>query len=230
MKYLFFGIILLTSLISKAQEEAPSDTIPFEIRKQAYIYMLAQKYNDPAVTRMALYNLIAMNPGSPALLDSLAFHYLNYQQYASAALSAQDAMSLNPNDMYATEIAAVAFENLGVRQRAINNYEKLYLVNNDLGTLYKIAFLQYEVKNSEEALTNADIIINSSKADNLKLIFPVGQNGSQEISLKACAVRLKGMVEQDRGNVSLAKELYQKTLEMEPSFEVVQQQLAEMDK
>jgi len=231
MKYILSILVLVVAFAASAQAEAAQDSIPFELRKQAYIYTLAKKYNDPEVARMALYNLIAMSPGSSALLDSLSLVYYDYQQYASAAIVAQDAQKIDPNDMFAVEVAAVAFDNLGVKQRAVNNYEKLYLANNDLGTLYKVAFLQLDLKRYGEAINNADIIIESPKSDAMKLLFPVGQKGAtQEISLKAATVRLKGMVEEDRGNTSLARELFQKALEMEPKFEMLQQQIAEMDK
>lgn len=230
MRGLLFMFALLSATVSEAQEQAPQDSIPFEIRKQAYIYGLARKYNDPVISRVALYNLIAIDPLSSALLDSLALNYIDYRQYASAALTAQDALKLNPDDLLATEIAAVAFENLGVKQRAVNHYEKLYLESNDLSTLYKIAFLQYEVRNMQEALTNADILVNSSKSDNIKLIFPIDQDKSQEISLKACATRLKGLIEQERGNISLAKQYLRKSLEMQPDFQLVKKHLEELEK
>lgn len=230
MKYLLSLIVCLVGFVASAQQQIPQDSIPFELRKQAYIYSLANKYNDPAVARMALYNLIATNPGSPALLDSLALIYLDYQQFASAALVAQDAMKLNPDDMFATEVAAVAFDNLGVKARAVNNYEKLYLANNDLNTLYKVAFLQLDLKRYGQAINNADVIIESSKSEEIKLIFPTQDQTGQEVSMKVAATRLKGMIENDRGNTALAKDYFQKALDMQPDFELLKQQIAELDK
>ncbi|MEQ8582970.1 MAG: hypothetical protein RIC30_11465 [Marinoscillum sp.] len=230
MKYLATLLIALCAISASAQQQAPKDSIPYELRKQAYIYTLAKKYNDPDVARMALYNLIATNPNSSAVLDSLALLYFDYQQYASAALVAQDAMKIDPNDLFATEVAAVAFDNLGVKTRAVNNYEKLYLANNDLGTLYKIAFLQLELKRHGEAINNADVIIASPKSDELKLVFPIDNSRTQEISLKAATVRMKGMIEADKGNTSLARELYQKALDMEPDFAMLKEQIAALDK
>ncbi|RED94408.1 hypothetical protein [Marinoscillum furvescens] len=229
MKYLLSLIVCLVAFASSAQQQVPQDSIPFELRKQAYIYSMANKYNDPAVARMALYNLIATNPGSSALLDSLALLYIDYQQYASAALVAQDAMKLNPDDIFATEVAAVAFDNLGVKTRAVANYEKLYLANNDLNTLYKVAFLQLDLKRYGQALSNADIIIESSKSEEIELIFPTQDNKGQEVSMKVAAIRLKGMIEKDRGNTALAKDLFQKALDMQPDFELLKQQIAELD-
>lgn len=234
MRYLLSVITVLAGFMAFSQdaqtEPASQDSIPFELRKQAYIYTLAQKYNDPAVARMALYNLIAVNPNSAPILDSLALLYYQYQQYASAALVAKDAMMLNPEDAFAAEVSAVSFENLGVKNRAADSYEKLYLLNNDLGTLYKLAFLQMDLKRYGEAIANADVLIESPKAVELKLLFPVDDKKNQEISMKAAAVRLKGMIEEDKGNKAEAKKYYQEALTLEPEFAVLKQQITDLDK
>lgn len=230
MKYFLMFAISMMAYGAMAQKQIPADSIPFEVRKQAYIYTLAKKYNDPAVARMALYNLIATNPNSTTILDSLALWYFDDQQFVSSALVAQDASRMDPSDLFATEVAAVSFENLGVKDRAVNYYEKLYLANNDLSTLYKLSFLQLELKRYGEAINNADALIENPKSATMKLLFPINQNDTQEISMKAASIRLKGMIELDRGNKALAKEFYQKALALEPNFVILKQQIAELDK
>ena len=234
MKYLSGFFLFLILMPAYAQENnnsssADSVEIPLELRKQAYIYSLAKKYNDPAVARMALYNLIAVNPSSSAILDSLALLYFDYQQYASAAIVAQDALSLNPDDLFASEVAAIAFDNLGVKSRAVTHYEKLYLASNDLETLYKIAFLQYELKRYSEALNNTDIITASPKSEEIKLLFPLNNQQNQEISLKASTLRLKGMIEAAQGNTEQARTYFQQALELAPEFSLVKEQLKALD-
>lgn len=234
MKYIMTLAIVFAGLVASAQngtQKTRQDSIPWEMRKNAFIYTAAKQYNDPAVARMALYNLIAENPGNPALYDTLALWYYEYNQLASAALVASDAMRIDPNDLFAAEVAALSFEGLGVNARAVENYEKLYLANNDLGTLYKVAFLQMNLKRYGEALNNVQVIIDSPKSEEQKLIFPIDdKNNTQQVPLKVAAIRLKGMIEQDRGNTALAKELYQKALDMQPDFAVLKQQMAELDK
>ncbi|WP_421868880.1 tetratricopeptide repeat protein [Marinoscillum sp.] len=235
MKYLLSLLIVFIGLLANAQEKATTqtrkDSIPWELRKNAFIYSMAKQYNDPSVARMALYNLLAETPQNPAIYDTLALWYYEYNQLASAALVAQDAMKLNPDDLFAAEVAAISFEQLGVKNKAVSNYEKLYLANNDIGMLYKIAFLQLDLKRYGEAINNADVIIGSAKSDSEQLVFPIDdKNNTQNVSLKVAAIRLKGMVEEDRGNTSLAKDLYQKALDMQPDFVVLKQQMADLDK
>lgn len=237
MKYIFFIIIALGIFSASAQEQAQQamqqaqrDSIPLELRRQAYIYSLAKKYNDPVVARMALYNILSTNPNSTPIMDSLALLYLDYQQYASAALVAQDVVQINPEDVFAAEIAAVSFDNLGVKTKAVDNYEKMYLATNDLGTLYRVAFLQFELKRFGEAMNNADVLVEDPKSEELNLIFQKSQKENQEISLKASAMRLKGMIAEAQGNTEQAKEFYQKALELEPEFAIAQKELSELGK
>lgn len=234
MKYLLTLTIVFVGFVASAQngtQKAKQDSIPWELRKNAFIYGIAKNYNDPSVARMALYNLIAENPGNPALYDTLALWYYEYNQLASAALVASDAMRIDPNDLFAAEVAALSFEGLGVKNRAVENYEKMYLANNDLGTLYKIAFLQMDIKRYGEAINNVQVIIDSPKSEEQKLIFPKDdKNNTQQVPLRVAAIRLKGMIEEDRGNTSLAKDLYQKALDMQPDFVVLKQQMADLNK
>lgn len=233
VKYLLIvGIWIagLSTVQAQDAEEVPMDSIPFMIRKEAYLYSMALKYNDLAVARMSLYNLIVLDPGNVALYDSLAILYFDSQKYASAALVAQDAMALNPNDAFAMELAAVSFDQIGAKAKAVEAYEKLYLSKDDMGTLYRVAFLQLDLKRYSEAMQNADIIIASKQSENLQILFPTKENKQQEVSLKVAAIRLKAMVEQARGNKALARDFFQKALDIQPGFYLVQEQLAALDK
>lgn len=217
-------------VVGQSAEIAEGDSIPWEIRKQSFIYNAANLYNDPQVAKMALYNLIAENPGNPALYDSLALIYLQYNQNASAAIVAQQSLQINNNNLFATEVAASAFDNLGVKDRAIPYYETLYLAKNDLNVLYKIAFLQLELKRFGEAVTSVDIIMQNEDAKSNIIVFPTEDNQGQEVPLDVAAHRIKAMIEEAKGNTDEAKKLYLATLEMYPGFQVVQGQLQLLNK
>ena len=134
MKKIFVCLasVLWASLVfGQSQDVAPGDSIPWELRKQSLIYNAALKFNDPAVAKMALYNLIAEDPGNHILYDSLAKLYREYKQPISAALVAQQAININPNDMFAMEIAASSFDQLGAKDKALSYYAKLYLNGSD---------------------------------------------------------------------------------------------------
>lgn len=223
-------IVVFTSNAQDQKQQAPTDSLPFDIQKNAFIYSIASRYSDIEVSRMALYNILAYNPNNVAILDSLALMYVDNQQYASAVLASQDALRINPNDLLATEIAAVSFENLGLKDRSITYYETLYLDNQNITTLYKIAFMQFDLKRFGEALNSADILIASSETAEKNLIFQKNQNQNQEVSMLAAAYRLKGMVEAEKGNIAEAKAHFEKALEVAPDFVIVKYQLEQLDK
>ena len=233
MKKLFFTLVVCGvayTSSAQSQEIAPGDSIPWELRKQSFIYNTALQFNDPVIARMALYNLIAENPGNIALYDSLAISYLEYNQNASAALVAQQALRINPNDMFAAEVAATGFDKLGAKDQALKNYEKLYLDSQDLNTLYKMSFLQYELKRFTEATTSLDIIIEDPTSKESSIFFPTTDRQGQEVPLDVSAHRVKAMIEEAKGNMDAAKAKYLEVLGMYPGFEVVQQQLRDLTK
>ncbi len=226
----FFVMITCLTAFSQSQEVAPGDSVPWELRKQSFIYNTAKIFNDPIVARTALYSLLAENPGNVALYDSLAILYLQYNQFASAALVAQQAMQINPQDMFAVEIAATSLDNLGAKDRALTNYEKLYLNNGDINTLYKISFLQFELKRFAESETSLDIIIGDPQSEERFIRFPTADGAGQDVSLKASAERVKAMILEEKGDIEGAKAKYLEVLEMQPGFQIIQQQLREMTK
>lgn len=233
MKKLVFTLIICGlgySSFAQEREKAPGDSIPWELRKQAFIYNTAKIFNDATVQRVALYNLMAENPGNVALYDSLALIYLQYNQNASAALVAQQALEINPNDMFAVEIAAMGLDKLGAKDRSLTYYEKLYLNNGDINTLYKISFMQYELNRFAEANTSLDIIIGNPESKEVEIGFPTANGQGQSVTLEVAAHRVKAMIEEAKGNTEEAKAKYLEVLEKKPGFEIVQQQLRNLTK
>lgn len=218
------------SSFAQSQETAQGDTIPWELRKQAFIYNSAELFNDPLVARMAIYNLLSENPSNVPLYDTLALSYLQYQQYSSAALVAQQALRINPDDMFAVEIAATSFDNIGVKDKALSFYEKIHLANGDINVLYKISFLQYELERFAESNTSLDIIIGDPQSKEIMITFPTAEGTGQQVTLEVSAHRVKAMIEVAKGNTEEAKVKYLEVLEMHPGFQVVQQQLRELTK
>lgn len=231
MKKGLFVIALLLTQFSYAQIKEgtaqKADSVDFD--RQFFIYQLAKKYNDFSMAKTALYNMLSIAPSNVAILDSLAVIYYDYQQYTSSALISQDIVKINPDDMLATELAAVSFDNLGVKARALPYYEKLYLERNDVNILYRMAFLQYELKRYTEGITSVDILIDSEQTKNEVVIFPKNDNENQQVSMLAAAYRLKAMINQQQGNNEEARNNYNKALELAPDFALAKQQLESLN-
>jgi tetratricopeptide (TPR) repeat protein len=232
MKKIIIAISILGCLpcLTFAQDNIERDTlVPIEVQRQIFVYGAAKKYNDNLIQLSTLYNLLAYNPNNSAILDSIALVYFDAQQYISAALVSADALTLNPKDELAAEIAALSFEQIGAPERALKYYETLYLLRNDIMVLYQISFLQYRLKRFNEAMTSADIIIANDVANEAKIRFPKEDETELEVALKTAALRLKAMVYEAQGNVLEATKIYKEVLLISPEFDLVKKQLQDLN-
>lgn len=196
----------------------------------ARTYQMALRYNDYAMAKNALYNLYVENPQNDSILYSLSALYLQSGQYASAAISAQDVLQMRPEHPGAVEIMAVSYENLGLKDKALDSYESLYLKTDDYQTLYKIAFLQFELGRYNESKTNADILMSKKEAEDLKVVFDAGNNEQKEYSIKVALLNLKGLIAKAQGDKATAKKYFEEALKIAPDFTLAKENLQNIDK
>jgi tetratricopeptide (TPR) repeat protein len=136
---------------------------------------------------------------------------------------------LNPNHTGSQEIKAVALEEIGARDKALEEYESLYLKHsNSIQYLFKMTVLQVDLKRYKEAKTNADILLSKKTIDSLEIDMPKGENETQPVSMKACLYNLKGLIEQGQGNNDEAKKQFDAALQMNPDFYLARQNLDAM--
>lgn len=228
LKILFFGALLFTlagTLETKAQG---IDTVKY--RGDLMIYARAMRYNDVDVAKNALYSLVNMNPRNDSLLFSLAYMYFDQQNYISSILVSQDVLRVNPDHLAALEVSGLSYENIGARDKALESYESLYLKNNSVTVLYKMAFLQFETKKLSEAKTNAEILLGKKEAAETKLVFPIEDQKEQEVPMIASVYNLLGLISKEEGNMTEAKNYFNKALETAPEFALAKNNLEELNK
>ena len=196
--------------------------------QQKKVYELGMKYADVSAARNSLFNMIALDPGDASLLDSLAYMYFEYQQYTSCLLVCIDILKINPDNIPALEMSAVAYDNLGLKDKALTSYESIYLRSNSIFTLYRIAALQLDLNRHTESMTNVNILLEKEETKEAKV--PINsEQGSMEISLEAAVYNLKGLIEADQGNKESARASYQQALALEPEFTLAQSNLERLD-
>ena len=193
-------------------------------------YVFGMKYNDGEVAKDALYSMIAMDPNDDSIKLRLCYYYYEKNQFASSLFVSADLLARNPDHTDALRINAISYENMGVRDKAIAAYETLYLKTNEIGVLYQVAILQFEVERYAECKTNLDIIMKDPQAKALKLNFAKNETEQQEITLEASAYNVMGMVEKQQGNKVEAKKYFEKALELEPDFALATQNLEDLNK
>lgn len=237
MRYLITVLVLITFIVSANAQETGTADQPSKMPTAGQVltshyartYQVALRYNDYAVAKDALMHLLVENPQNDSILYSLSTLYFQMQQYASAAISANDLVARNPDHLGALELAASSLENLGASDKALDNYESLYLKTDDFQVLYKIAFLQYETGRYQESLTNADILLGKKEAEELNAYFTIGDE-QKEFPLKVALINLKGLVHKEIGNRDKAKEYFIEVLKMAPEFTIAQENLASLSK
>lgn len=236
MKKIFItlSLILLFAGYGKAQEEQPQMSVQ---EQQAMTltgiysatYQRALRYNDFGAAKNALYKLVTMYPKNDSLLYSLSLLYFQGQQYASAALAAQDVLTLNPENSGALEISAISFQQLGANEKALEAYEGLYLQTDNFESLYQMAFLQYQVGRLQESLTNIDILMGKKEAEELTVSFRTANNEQKDYPIKAALFNLKGLIFKQQNNSEEAKQAFSRALEIAPDFQMAKENMESLN-
>ncbi|MGK7388972.1 MAG: tetratricopeptide repeat protein [Candidatus Cyclobacteriaceae bacterium M2_1C_046] len=220
--------IVIIALLFIGVEEAYAQEELTATQHYSQIYQRALRYNDISAAKNALYNLVSMYPQNDSLLYSLSVIYFQTQQYASAALTARDVLTLNPNNIGAIELSAISFENIGAQEKAIEAYENLYLQTDDYQALYKMAFLQYEADKLDQALTNADILLNRKESAELTVTFTGPDKQPKDYPIKAAIFNLKGLIAKEQGKTEEARNFFNQALEISPEFTMAKENLNEL--
>ena len=189
-------------------------------------YSVATRWNDYDVAKDAMYDLIIEYPGSDSLIYALAYFYYENQKYPSSILVCRDLLARNPKNPPVLELAGSSYEALNIYDKALENFESLFLVTNNTLTLYKMAFLQYELKRYPESITNADILLSKPDVDTLKVVFNNVENKPQDYAMKVSLLNLKGMAYKDQSDKENAKKFFEEALQVAPDFLPAKQNLA----
>jgi len=178
-------------------------------------YERAIRYNDRVEAKSALYKLISINPQSDSLMTTLAYLYFEARQYASSVLVCMDILAINPKNGGALEMGAMSYENLGLKDKALDNFEKLYLLSDDFQALYKMAFLQFDLAKYRQCTTNIEILLQAPEAEEATVFYTIGEE-EKEFSVKVALINLKGLVNKEQGNEDLARQDFEEVLKMAP--------------
>jgi tetratricopeptide (TPR) repeat protein len=231
-----FLLILLTFSLQgfgqandKSTTEKSNEKSPIYWLYDAH-YRLGIQYNDYAEAKSALYNLVLLEPQNDSLRYNLAFMYFDAGQYPSTILVCKDILGHNDSHLGALEITAVSFENLGLKDKALTKYEKLFMVSSSLNALYKMAFLQYDLKKFSESSVNIDMLLEKKELSEAKIVFTDENKKSKEYPMKVAVLNLKGLVNKELGNKEKAKKAFEAALALAPDFVLAKTNLANLTK
>ena len=213
MKKVIFFILLSSSVMFKSYSQIS------EFDLQNSIYKKAKSYNAPSVAINSLYKMIAIQPENVLLKDSLMREYLTISQWAPSYMNSREILAMQPNNLFALEVSCISLQNLGLKQQALNEYESLYLKSDRIDVLYTISFLQFELKNFTESLTNLDILINNSETEEMSVSVSKSDNSVQEVLIRAQLNYLKGLIYLEQSKNEDAKKYFNIALTISPDFQ-----------
>jgi len=228
-KMCVYGAILL--LVGSAFSLQAQDSVYMsnEFAKAVAIYQRAQRYNDEQISKQALIEMSVLNPRDTAVLRNLAEIYYQEGRYVSTALVSQDILSLVPNNLFALELSALSYENLRLYDKAIENYEPIWLKTEDSSVLYQISYLQFITERFDEATGNIDIL--ETKVEDDEEITLSKNNGDlQKVKFKAALANMRGLIAQNRGNMEDALKHFEIAVALSPDFEAAVTNLTEAKK
>jgi tetratricopeptide (TPR) repeat protein len=244
---LFFGIVpesLAQKKKTVKQEEVKPAETPAEVKPEETEqivpdplfehfyrkYVMASRWNDSQAAKDALLDLIILRPKNDSLIYTLAYYYFDNNQFAPAMLIAQDLLARNDKNYRYLELSASSFEALGLLDKALQNYETIYLLSNNTMALYKIAFLQYDLKRYEAGLTNVDILMSRPDVETIKIGFNDANNQPKEYAMKLAVLNLKGLILEAKGDKGGAKKIYEDLIKQVPDFQPALANLAALKK
>ena len=213
MKKILFLLIVTLLLFNRSYSQIN------EFDLQNSIYIKAKTYNDPSVAINALYKMIALQPENIFLKDSLMREYLSLSQWAPSYMISREILAIQPANTFALEISCISLQNLGLKQQALDQYESLYLRTDRIDVLYTIAFLQFELKNYNESITNLDILINNNETEKMSVSVSKNDNSVQEVFIRAQLNYLKGLIFLEQKNKDEANKFFNNALAISPDFQ-----------
>lgn len=235
-KQITVALLLFMTIAVYGQEQTQTEVSKEQDNQNAFIghhsrtYAIATKYGDYDMAKTALYNMLAAYPGNDSLLYSLSYLYFSSQKYASAVLAVQDLIARTPDHLGALKISGAGYEALGLKDKSLVAYETLYLKSSDYQTLYKIAFLQYDMERLKECMTNADILLSKTESDTLKVYYATEDDQQKEYPIKASLLNLKGLVSKKYGDKESAKKYFQQALDVASDFVIAKENMESLDK
>jgi len=176
------------------------------------------KYNDISTAIIACHYLLAINPQSVGLKDTLAMLYFESRSFVQTIMLAGEILQANPDNDKILEIQAIAQQNLGLIKESLETYEKLYRKSKSLLHLYQIATLQFTLKRYGECEATIVEILRDPKSEQEKVNVIIGNQGQQEVILKAAALNMAGVVYMEQKQDDKAKKFFEEASKIDKDF------------
>lgn len=230
MKKLKFLVLAITLMFGSLSMMAQDSTyISNEYAKAIALLRKAEQYNDVLIQKQALTDILVLNPVDSAAMRMLAELYYNTSQFSSSALVGLDFLQKYKSNEIALEIVALSYENLRLYDKAVEYYEKLWLITENTNVQYQMAYIQYSIKRYAEAEANCGLMLAKLK-DEETIELSKSDGSSQVVSFKAAVYNLQGLMAVEQGKGEEAKGYFNQALALNPDFELAKKSLEALNK
>lgn len=219
MKYLLSFLFLLVTITGFSQKGKTPKVDP-----EYLLYRKAMDFGDFTVARTAVLQLMVKHPDKPEWKDTLISIYGMMGMYEQAILIGEEILKTKKNDTNSLKIIAISYESLGGLSKAIEYYDKVLALVDDIVIRYKLSVCQYGLQRYPESMANVEKILNDKRAGSEKITINY-ESSSQEVSLLAAALNVGGIILTDGGKHEEAKYYFQEALKLEPTFVLAQNNL-----
>jgi tetratricopeptide (TPR) repeat protein len=193
--------------------------------------LLTQALNlgDMQTAIYAVQSLITRDTANIMYLDTLVMLFQNSNNRLGVLQVSKKLLALNPNNMQAQENFATSAKQLQLYQDALNSYSQLYGLTNNTRYLYEVADIYYKVNNIAQGKQIFDQILNNPKSKTDIVPMLVAQNNVLQVPVAAAALNYLGFVEAQQNNIELARNYYNKAMEVFPGFIIAKNNLTNLD-
>jgi tetratricopeptide (TPR) repeat protein len=226
MKQSFFLAITLCSTIMVSAQKADST----KQKEYLDLYRRALGYNDLGSAAFAV-GAYLHHGGTANFNDTLALIYYNMNNLGGAFKLAGEINEKDPKNTTALTLLADISGRAGEVKKSLEWYEKLIELAPSPYNHYQLATKQFILERTLECKQSLQkVITDSAQAKEQMVRLDIGEGYGEDVPVLAAAMNMMGAIAYKEKNNALAKEWYQKAVNVFPQFVIAKQNLEELNK
>ena len=228
---MYLGAIIILTVSSCGKKVDPKEQA---LQDAKNLYEAAEKYKDANTARVALNQLLLLDPDNIVYLDSLARLYIKSGNFEGGIAISEKLVKQNKASKELLELVGVAYQQQEKREDAITVFGDLFESTKDYRYLYQQVVILSEEGAKQEFDSMIYILKNIVKeSDDAKatlIDFPTTKGDvKQMVPLEAAVIFLEGKVELEANNFKKGINLMVKSIELFPDFEMPKYYLQQIE-
>jgi tetratricopeptide (TPR) repeat protein len=222
---IFLVFALFGTILASAQK---ADTT--KQNEYLSLYRRALNYNDLGSAAYAV-GAYLHHGGAANFNDTLALIYYNMNNLGGAYKLAGEINEKDPKNATALTLLADISGRAGEVKKSLEWYEKLIEVSPSPYNQYQLATKQFLLERNLECKQSLQkVIADSAQAKEQMVRLDIGEGYGEDVPVLAAAMNMMGAIAYKEKDNALAKDWYQKAVNVFPQFVIAKQNLEELNK